>query len=228
MRTTLQSNPSVISGGGLASIIDSGASNPALHSPLRFASNRCPAAPGELYVRDSSVSNMSATYGAVLRVYQSSHAGQVGSIQTGIIGVLFDNCTFVNNVARRSGAVLSAYSPSRVFFRPFEYTGSGLLFTSDLGFLGRPLQRFGFNGNPNEDPWMATISPNGAFARTPLSALFKFARVLFALRFVRVWRCVMPCQGKLARGSTRTRTSTTARSCLPMAIRQISGLSSTG
>jgi hypothetical protein len=118
--------------------------------------------PGELYMRDSSVTNMSASYGAVLRVYQTAHAGQVGSIQTGMIGVLFDNCTFVNNVARRHGAVLSAYSPSRVFFRPFEYTGTGLLYTSDLGFLGRPLQRFGFNGNPNEDPWMATIAPNGA------------------------------------------------------------------
>ncbi len=113
-------------------------------------------------MRDSSVTNMSASYGAVLRVYQTAHAGQVGSIQTGMIGVLFDNCTFVNNVARRHGAVLSAYSPSRVFFRPFEYTGTGLLYTSDLGFLGRPLQRFGFNGNPNEDPWMATIAPNGA------------------------------------------------------------------
>jgi hypothetical protein len=104
---------------------------------------------------------MTATYGAVLRVYQSAHAGQVGSIQTGIIGVLFDNCTFISNVARRHGAVLSAYSPSRVFFRPFEYTGTGLLYTSDLGFLGRPLQRFGFNGNPNEDPWSATVAPNG-------------------------------------------------------------------
>ncbi len=121
-----------------------------------------PTSPGELYMRDSSVTNMSATYGAVLRVYQTAHAGQVGSIQTGVIGVLFDNCTFVNNVARRHGAVLSAYSPSRVFFRPFEYKGTGLLYTSDLGFLGRPLQRFGFNGNPNEDPWMATVAPNGA------------------------------------------------------------------
>ena len=148
-------------------------------------------------MRDSTVSNMTATYGAVLRVYQSSHAGQVGSIQTGIIGVLFDNCTFISNVARRHGAVLSAYSPTRVFFRPFEYTASGgLLYTSDLGFLGRPLQRFGFNGNPNEDPWMATIAPNGELRAW----------------YCGCWNCKR-LQGKRARALTRTRTYTTASSC---------------
>jgi len=170
-------------------------------------------------MRDSSVSNMSATYGAVLRVYQSSHAGQVGSIQTGVIAVLFDNCTFVNNVARRHGAVLSAYSPSRVFFRPFEYTGTGLLYTSDLGFLGRPLQRFGFNGNPNEDPWQATVAPAGVCCVCVCVHLCVCMHVCV---------CVILEQGKLARTSTPTRTRTTVQSCLLMATPQTSGLSLTG
>jgi hypothetical protein len=162
-------------------------------------------------MRDSIVSNMSATYGAVLRVYQSSHAGQVGSIQTGVIGVLFDNCTFINNIARRHGSVLAAYSPSRVFFRPFEYTGTGLLYTNDLGFLGRPLQRFGFNGNPNEDPWMATVAPNGksACACAVCSSLISF-------------------QVKPETDSTPTRMSTTAKNFQPTAISPTSGRSSTG
>merc|ERR1712164_176797 len=131
--------PSHHSSGGFVSLVDGGA----------------------LYLRDSVIRNLTATYGGVLRVYQTAHAGKVGHADFGRISVLVDNCTIYGNTARRHGAVLSAFSPSRVLVRPFEYDQSALLFTDSGLFLLRPTVRFGFTGNPAEDPFYATVKPFG-------------------------------------------------------------------
>merc|ERR1711968_375681 len=73
--------------------------------------------------------------------------------------MLFDNTTFTGNSAGRFGAVLSAHSPSRARFRTFAYTRKGMQYTDSGEAYGNPLVRFGFDGNPSEQPEVATTPP---------------------------------------------------------------------
>jgi len=108
---------------------------------------------GALYLRDSVVVNSTATYGGVIRLHATSLSN---------ISALFDNVTFGGNEGRRFGGVLSAYTYDHSKFVHFSYNGDEFMYDLDPNdFRSRPLLRFGFQGNPYENPYEATIKPHG-------------------------------------------------------------------